>query len=204
MHLLLLVATLLMAVAFASDANNAQVKERQTTSAPTPARTSLPASSTTKGTTQPFINVPYVSSLLNNYLDIITSLGPMLPSPTTTVGLSIPEVLKAQIYTAIPPSVLVQLMNTSYRASVSADFASGSTPAWYQELSPELRTFLKNVAGTVHTGDKAWTKATQETAAAVQSVTSSALAPAPIPEAARRAAVAGAAGLVGAVGYALL
>lgn len=56
----------------------------------------------------------------------------MPSSPTATLGISIPETLRAQIYTAVPPAELVKLMKNSYRSSLAADFAAGSTPAWYQ------------------------------------------------------------------------
>ncbi|KXJ87093.1 hypothetical protein Micbo1qcDRAFT_208490 [Microdochium bolleyi] len=151
--------------------------KRQITAVPSSTPTATPSTTTR---TTPTVNVSFASSLLNAFVGGI-SLGPMAPSATATLGIAVPETLKAQIYTAIPPTVLVQLMNNSYRSSVAANFAAGSTPAWYQSLSPELQTFFASAAGAIRTtsgaGSPKTTPAGQE--AALQTQPSAALAPRP-------------------------
>lgn len=61
------------------------------------------------------------------------SVTPLFPSPTVTLGLSIPESLRAQIMTAVPMSVVVKLVgDVEYRESVASEFQAGNTPQWFE------------------------------------------------------------------------
>jgi hypothetical protein len=51
--------------------------------------------------------------------------------PTVTLGISIPDTLRVAIMTAVPGSVIVDLMNESRRSQVASQFAAGNTPQWY-------------------------------------------------------------------------
>lgn len=66
------------------------------------------------------------------------TVSALVPSPTITLGVSIPADLRTEIMTAVPMDVLVKLMNPTYRESVASDFAAGNTPGWYQVSPPAL------------------------------------------------------------------
>lgn len=50
-----------------------------------------------------------------------------------------------QILTAVPASVLVQLVNSSARSSIAGEFKAGNTPAWYQALPSDVKNYIVNV-----------------------------------------------------------
>lgn len=60
------------------------------------------------------------------------TFAPLASSPTVTLAISIPTSLRNEILTAVPASVVIQLVNSGYRESMASEFAAGSTPAWYQ------------------------------------------------------------------------
>jgi hypothetical protein len=61
------------------------------------------------------------------------SVSALFPSPTVTLGISIPASLRNEIITAVPASIIIQLMmNPDYRESVASDFQAGKTPEWYK------------------------------------------------------------------------
>ncbi|KAF3018863.1 hypothetical protein E8E14_007892 [Neopestalotiopsis sp. 37M] len=85
------------------------------------------------------------------------TVSALVPSPTVTLGISIPADLRTEIMTAVPPDVIVKLMNPTYRESVASDFAAGNTPSWYETLDPELKTFFEGIAKDIKTGDAVFT-----------------------------------------------
>ncbi|KAK6218794.1 hypothetical protein LQW54_002720 [Pestalotiopsis sp. IQ-011] len=97
-----------------------------------------------------------VSSQLQVLLGGMT-VSALVPSPTVTLGVSIPADLRTEIMTAVPMDVLVKLMNPTYRESVASDFAAGNTPSWYQTLNPELKTFFETIAKDIKTGSAVFT-----------------------------------------------
>ncbi|KAI4592966.1 hypothetical protein KJ359_010219 [Pestalotiopsis sp. 9143b] len=115
------------------------------------------------------------------------TVSALVPSPTITLGVSIPADLRTEIMTAVPMDVLVKLMNPTYRESVASDFAAGNTPGWYQTLDPELKTFFETIAKDIKTGSAVFTMSSTPTVTgtaeatedSVASSSSSGLAPSP-------------------------
>jgi hypothetical protein len=152
------------------------------------------------------------------------SLAPIAPSPTVTLGISIPDNLRHEIITAVPPSILVQLMNHSYRSSVASDFQAGNTPSWYdvssskvpksvdniltslQNLEPNVKTFFEGMASDIQGGSAVFTRTSTPTAEpsaegeAPATSTSSDFAQ---PTGADRSVMVGAIGMAGVLGVAL-
>jgi hypothetical protein len=48
----------------------------------------------------------------------------------------------AQIITAVPPTVLAALANPTAKASMVSAFVNGNTPAWYEQQSPEVKSYV--------------------------------------------------------------
>ncbi|KAI0178132.1 hypothetical protein BJ166DRAFT_40139 [Pestalotiopsis sp. NC0098] len=115
-------------------------------------RTNAPSTPTAAST----FDSAKVSSQLQVLLGGMT-VSALVPSPTVTLGVSIPADLRTEIMTAVPMDVLVKLMNPTYRESVASDFAAGNTPSWYQILNPELKTFFETIAKDIKTGSAVFT-----------------------------------------------
>lgn len=53
--------------------------------------------------------------------------------------------------TAVPPTVLLQLIQPTLRASIADEFKAGNTPAWYQSLPDDVKGYVgslqKQIAG---------------------------------------------------------
>src|SRR6266487_2906567 len=109
--------------------------------------------------TNPTISIPY-----------ITPGGNLLQPPPTLI---------AAIMTAVPPSVLLQLIQPTLRSSIADEFKSGNTPAWYQSLPDDVKGYVgclqKQIAGGGVNLGAVPTEATQ-TGEAVVSSTSKAWA----------------------------
>ncbi|KAI9148379.1 hypothetical protein HJFPF1_12210 [Paramyrothecium foliicola] len=87
------------------------------------------------------------------------SVSPLFPSPTVTLGISVPASLRKEIMTAVPPSVVVQLMmNSAYRESLASDFQNDKTPSWYEDLRPELKSFFQDMADSIADGSAVITR----------------------------------------------
>ncbi|KAI1880317.1 hypothetical protein JX265_001938 [Neoarthrinium moseri] len=165
--------------------------------------------SSTAPTTTQGLDPAKVSSQLQQLLGGMT-ISELVPSPTVTLGISIPQELKYEIMTAIPPDVIIKLMDQSYRASVASGFAAGSTPAWYRSLNPELKTFFEGMAKEIKTGSAVFTVTSTPTNAgspdatgeSVASSSSSAVAAAPT--SVGREMAASIIALAGAAGVALV
>lgn len=133
------------------------------------------------------------------------TMDPLVPVPTETLGISVPQELRQQIMTAVPMKVVVQLLNPEYRSSVANDFAEGNTPSWYQKLDPSLKTYFEGMAGSIRTGDAVFTVTQTPTPTPggdenVESTSSDGLAQ---PTGASGGIVAGAVGMAGVLGVAL-
>lgn len=57
-----------------------------------------------------------------------------------------PESLLQVLITAIPPSVLPQLIMPSGRSSLLSEFQDGNTPSWYNELPTDIQSYFSAVA----------------------------------------------------------
>ena len=76
-------------------------------------------------------------------------ISPLIASkPTETLGLDMPSSMIIPMITAVPASVIIQLMNTKSRSSVRAQFDAGNTPAWYKV--GRLVSRMASEAGGIH------------------------------------------------------
>lgn len=66
----------------------------------------------------------------NEWLSLFP-VSQMVTVPTETLGIDIPSSLMGVILTAVPGSVVLQLIDPNARASVANEFQEGRTPGWY-------------------------------------------------------------------------
>lgn len=135
-----------------------------------------------------------------------------LPIPTKTANLNNipapPPSLIPQIISAVPPTVIVDLVNPARRSSLASDFKAGNTPTWYGSLPTDVKSYLSvvkkeigNGALTATTGLAYQTEATaaDATATPTSTSTSEGVAPAgPKPTGGLGVSALGALGVVGA------
>lgn len=79
-----------------------------------------------------------------------------IPIPTKTANLdnisAPPRSLIPQIISAVPPTVIVELMNPSRRSSLAAEFKAGNTPSWYGALPTDVKSYLSVVKKQISDG----------------------------------------------------
>ncbi|KAL4952301.1 hypothetical protein BDW69DRAFT_23593 [Aspergillus filifer] len=64
-----------------------------------------------------------------------------------------PSSLINDIITAVPPTVLAQLMMPSGRSSIASEFSAGNTPTWYEDLPSEVKSYVLAMKSQVAAGD---------------------------------------------------
>ncbi|KAL4945728.1 hypothetical protein BDV06DRAFT_218974 [Aspergillus oleicola] len=64
-----------------------------------------------------------------------------------------PSSLINDIITAVPPTVLAQLMMPSGRSSIASDFSAGNTPTWYEDLPSEVKSYVLAMKSQAAAGD---------------------------------------------------
>ncbi|KAF7184284.1 hypothetical protein CNMCM7691_004970 [Aspergillus felis] len=93
------------------------------------------------------------SQALSSDLANWSSLGNALQSlsfnftvPTKTANLDNisppPRSLIPEVITALPPSVLMELIIPSQRSALASQFKAGSTPVWYASLPSDVQSYL--------------------------------------------------------------
>ncbi|KAH7368412.1 hypothetical protein B0T11DRAFT_337582 [Plectosphaerella cucumerina] len=105
-----------------------------------------------------------VAAALDEWLSLFP-VSQMVTVPTETLGIAIPHSLMGVILTAVPGSVVLQLIDPTARASVANEFQQGNTPGWYSSLPEEVKTFFEGMAGNIRTGTAVFTVASTPTAA---------------------------------------
>lgn len=79
-----------------------------------------------------------------------------LPKPTKTANLenlpAPPRSLIPQLISAMPPNVLMDLVNPARRSSLASDFKAGNTPSWYGSLPTDVKSYLSVVKKEVNNG----------------------------------------------------
>ncbi|RJE21401.1 hypothetical protein PHISCL_06271 [Aspergillus sclerotialis] len=79
-----------------------------------------------------------------------------LPIPTKTANLdnisAPPRSLIPQIISAVPPTVLVDLVNPARRSSLASEFKAGNTPSWYGSLPTDVKSYLSVVKKQISEG----------------------------------------------------
>ncbi|KAF4276077.1 hypothetical protein CNMCM8812_006365 [Aspergillus fumigatus] len=103
------------------------------------------------------------SQALSSDLANWSSLGNALQSlnfnftlPTKTANLDNisppPRSLIPEVITALPPSVLMELIIPSQRSALASQFKAGSTPAWYASLPSDVQSYLSVVKSQISEG----------------------------------------------------
>ncbi|GFF33851.1 hypothetical protein IFM46972_04028 [Aspergillus udagawae] len=103
------------------------------------------------------------SQALSSDLANWSSLGNALQSlnfnftmPTKTANLDNisppPRSLIPEVITALPPSVLMELIIPSQRSALASQFKAGSTPAWYASLPSNVQNYLSVVKSQISEG----------------------------------------------------
>ncbi|KAH6691466.1 hypothetical protein F5X68DRAFT_188557 [Plectosphaerella plurivora] len=113
--------------------------------------------------TTPDFEPSEVANALNEWLSHFP-VSQMVTVPTETLGIAIPSSLMGVILTAVPGSVVLQLIDPTARASVANEFQEGRTPGWYTSLPEEVKTFFEAMAGDIRTGTVVFTVASTPTA----------------------------------------
>ncbi|KFY09082.1 hypothetical protein V492_05641 [Pseudogymnoascus sp. VKM F-4246] len=73
--------------------------------------------------------------------------------PTCLMNFDAPDpTLARAMLTALPGSVLGQLGNAGARSSIASAFKAGQTPSWYEDLSPEIKSYVLSVQTRATTG----------------------------------------------------
>jgi hypothetical protein len=76
--------------------------------------------------------------------------------PTKTANLDNisppPRSLIPQVITALPPSVLIELVIPAQRSALASQFKAGSTPAWYASLPADVQSYLSVVKSQISEG----------------------------------------------------
>ncbi|KAL5348917.1 hypothetical protein ACLOAV_006342 [Pseudogymnoascus australis] len=73
--------------------------------------------------------------------------------PTCMGGFDAPDpTLARAMLTAVPGSILGQLGNAGARSSIASAFKAGTTPSWYESLSPEIKSYVLSVQTRATTG----------------------------------------------------
>lgn len=62
-----------------------------------------------------------------------------------------PTLARAML-TAVPGSILGQLGNAGARSSIASAFKAGTTPSWYENLAPEIKSYVLSVQTRATTG----------------------------------------------------
>ncbi|EED19681.1 conserved hypothetical protein [Talaromyces stipitatus ATCC 10500] len=100
-----------------------------------------------------------ISAILGSLASAVSSATPaagVTPVPAQTANLSNiaepPAGFIPAIMTAIPLSVLGDLIDSSSRSSLASEFRNGSTPAWYQSLPASIKSYISVVNSQINAG----------------------------------------------------
>ncbi|KAF7134184.1 hypothetical protein CNMCM5793_005863 [Aspergillus hiratsukae] len=100
-----------------------------------------------------------LSSDLANWSSLgnaLNSLNLNFTMPTKTANLDNisppPRSLIPEVITALPPSVLMQLVIPSQRSALASQFKAGATPAWYASLPADVQSYLSVVKSQISEG----------------------------------------------------
>ncbi|KAJ5950159.1 uncharacterized protein N7479_008572 [Penicillium vulpinum] len=92
------------------------------------------------------INLGAISSALENMMGNQTAsanFGNISPAPKSLV----PEILSV-----VPVSVIWELINPAERSSLASQFKAGTTPAWYNALPSDVKSYMSVVKSQISAG----------------------------------------------------
>ncbi|KAL4863445.1 hypothetical protein BDV12DRAFT_206451 [Aspergillus spectabilis] len=98
------------------------------------------------------VNSTEIQSAADQLLSFFPSATPFTVAFTAPGGNLVqpPSSLIAEIITAVPPTVLAQLLLPTGRSSIASEFQAGNTPSWYENLPSEVKSYvlaIKSQAG---------------------------------------------------------
>lgn len=82
-----------------------------------------------------------------------------------TLGISVPSSLQIAIMTAVPASVIIDLMNPVAQSSMQSEFQAGNTPAWYTSMPADVQSWFEAFAKEKATGSPVFTVTSTSTTA---------------------------------------
>ncbi|KAF1817337.1 hypothetical protein P152DRAFT_445440 [Eremomyces bilateralis CBS 781.70] len=99
-----------------------------------------------------------------DFLAQISAFGELNPAisapfgnPSTTINVfdigAPPSSLVSLLITAIPATVLGQIMNPTGRSSIAAEFQAGNTPSWFNELPTEVKSYVGAMQSKINAGN---------------------------------------------------
>ncbi|OAL50087.1 hypothetical protein IQ07DRAFT_644333 [Pyrenochaeta sp. DS3sAY3a] len=111
------------------------------------------------GVAQESFNLQSAMSLFNEIAPQVTKSVDLVNHVPTRLGNvdAAPKSLWGAIFTGIPQSVIVELLNPQYVASYKSNLAAGNTPSWYAALPTDLQAYLVSINRAIATGGNAYT-----------------------------------------------
>ncbi|KAJ5593973.1 uncharacterized protein N7459_000181 [Penicillium hispanicum] len=111
-----------------------------------PQRRDDASTSSVAGASQSGWNVASLSSALAQLSSNTTAsanFGNISPPPKSLIG---------EILSAVPVTVLWELVDQSSRSSLASDFSAGSTPTWYGSLPSNVKSYMSVVRSQISGG----------------------------------------------------
>ncbi|KAL4804138.1 hypothetical protein BDV18DRAFT_162546 [Aspergillus unguis] len=101
------------------------------------------------------VNATEVQSAADKLLSMFPSATPYTVNFTAPGGnlLQPPSSLVTEIITAVPPTVLAQLLLPTGRSSIASEFQAGNTPEWYRSLPSEVKSYVLAMKSQVSDGE---------------------------------------------------
>ncbi|KAL2869093.1 uncharacterized protein BJX67DRAFT_379571 [Aspergillus lucknowensis] len=101
------------------------------------------------------VNSAELQNAADQLLSMFPSATPFTATFTVPGGnlLQPPPTLVKDIITAVPPTVLAQLLMPTGRSSIASEFKAGNTPDWYQELPSEVKNYVLAMKSQVGAGN---------------------------------------------------
>lgn len=61
------------------------------------------------------------------------------------------------LFTGVPQTALIELMNSAGRSSIRSEFAAGNTPSWYLALPSPVKSYIESINKAIATGGTEYT-----------------------------------------------
>ncbi|KAL4748920.1 hypothetical protein BDW72DRAFT_144170 [Aspergillus terricola var. indicus] len=101
------------------------------------------------------VNATEIQNAADDLLSMFPSATPYTVNYTAPGGnlLQPPSSLIKDIITAVPPTVLAQLLLPTGRSSIASEFQAGNTPSWYESLPTEVKSYVLAMKSQVDSGE---------------------------------------------------
>ncbi|RDW86972.1 uncharacterized protein DSM5745_03614 [Aspergillus mulundensis] len=101
------------------------------------------------------VNATEIQNAADELLSMFPSATPYTVNYTAPGGnlLQPPSSLIKEIITAVPPTVLAQLLVPTGRSSIASEFQAGNTPSWYEDLPTDVKSYVLAMKSQVDEGD---------------------------------------------------